>query len=729
MTEEEKKRHITERYLHLIDVCKSFVKKGDLQKINKAYEFALKAQLKEKNENGRLNIEHSIEVAIICVEKIGLGTTSVVCTLLHNLLEKDDAFAAEVEKKFGKTVSTIANGFRKLSGISTQKVSYQSENFRRLYLSLVDDIRVVLIKLAHRLHDMRVIQSHQKEKQKKILAEVNYIYIPIAHRLGLYSLKEELEEMMMRFEHKDIYEEISEKLQATRTKRNVFIHDFTEPIRKELIRQGFDVDIKGRPKSIHSIWNKMKKQNLQFEELYDLFAIRIISNSDKKNEKADCWRIYSIVTDLYEPNPKRLRDWISTPKASGYESLHTTVKATNEKWVEVQIRSKRMDELAEKGQAAHWRYKGFSNKKETEQWVNQVRDILENPNQIDFDEMSKSQLNAKSDKIFVFTPGGDLKKLERHSTVLDFAYEIHTDIGDKCSGASVNAKNVPIRHELKNGDKVQIITSNNQKPKYDWLNFVVTSKAKSKIKRAIFEEKFKEAEVGNEIIRRKFKNWKIPFNEESIDRLIKHYKFKSSIDLYYAIATEKIDLLKAKSLLTEESKTKGNGNHLPKKGVRPKQETLASPEADDTLIIDEKLKDVNYNLAKCCNPVWGDPVFGFITIGKGITIHRINCPNATRLLAKYGYRIIDVKWKAREDESCYQTYINVKGLDKMGIMGDVANAISNDLKVNMLSLNVNSKKEKFEGRIKVQVRDIDHLDQLLHRLTKIPGIESARRVK
>lgn len=531
--------------------------------------------------------------------------------------------------------------------------------------------------------------------------------------------------MMMQHEHPDIYKEISDKLQATRSKRNVFIQDFSEPIRRELIRQGFDCEIKGRPKSIHSIWNKMKKQNLQFEEVYDLFAIRIISNSKPKNEKADCWRIYSVVTDIYEPNPKRLRDWISTPKASGYESLHTTVRGQNKKWVEVQIRTNSMDEMAEKGQAAHWRYKGFVNKKETDAWLNQVRDILENPKQIDFEDVKSSKIK-KNDKIFVFTPEGDLKKISTGGTILDFAYEIHTDIGDKCSGARVNGKNVPIRYVLNNGDKVEIVTSKNQRPKYDWLNFVVTSKAKSKIKRAILEEKFKEADHGNEILRRKLRNWKLAFNEENIDRLIKHFKYKSSIDLYYAIATEKVDHQEIKKVLTSSKPEKSNHNGIHKTQTKSRNEAPTESEPD-TLTIDERLKGVNYNFAKCCNPVWGDPVFGFITVGKGVTIHRINCPNAAELLAKYDYRIIDVNWRSKDDESFYQTYIKIKGNDQVGILGDIANVISKDLKVNMLALNVDSGGEHFEGRIKVQVRDIEHLDQLLHRLVKIPGVQSAVR--
>ncbi|MDZ7740729.1 MAG: HD domain-containing protein [Bacteroidota bacterium] len=720
MIEETTKKRLNERYLRLIEISKPYMEKTDLRLVNKAFEIAVKHEFDKPEESKHKSIEHSIEVGIIAVEKIGLGSVSVICSLLHSVYEKGFISGDEINKKFNHNTLNILEGFVKLSGISTKKVTFQSEKFRKLYLSLVGDIRVVLIKLAHRLYDLRHLMEYSKEKQKTFVAEVKYIYIPIAHRLGLYTIKEELEELVMHHEHPAVYKEISEKLQATRTKRNVFIQDFSEPIRRELIRQGFDCEIKGRPKSLASIWNKMRKQNLPFEEVFDLFAIRIISNSKAKNEKSDCWKIYSIVTDIYEPNPKRLRDWISTPKASGYESLHTTVKGPNERWVEVQIRSKRMDEIAEKGQAAHWRYKGFGNKREVDTYINQVRDILQDPKQIDFEQVAPG-IKENNDKVYVFTPNGDLRELKNGSTVLDFAYEIHTDIGDHCTGARVNGRNVPIRYVLNNGDRVEIMTSKNQSPKMDWLGYVVSSKAINKIKRAMLEEKFQGAEAGNEILRRKFRTWKFDFNEENIDKIIRHYKFKSAIDLYYSIASEKIDLPKIKQILSngEVKKIREMVRQVPKeKPEAPKEESL---------IIDDRLKNVNYTLAKCCNPVWGDPVFGFVSIGKGITIHRLNCPNATELLSKYDYRVIDVNWRSSDDSAWYQTNIVVKGEDKIGIMGEIANLISKDLKVNMLALNVNTENQEFVGNIKVQVRDREHLKELLNKLNKIKGVISARR--
>ncbi len=729
MISEETKIQINSKYLELIDKCKPLMKRGDISLVNHAYEIAYNAEIENYANTGEFNLCHNIDVAKICVDQIGLGITSVICALLHHVVIFKYLTLEEIENRFGKSVAVIIEGYDKISELRTEKISLQSENFRKLFLTLINDIRVILIKLAHRLNDMRNIDSFSEGKQQKFSSEVSYLYIPIAHRLGLYNIKSELEELLMKYENPEIYDKISKKLQATKSKRNVFIQEFIDPIQRKLILQKLDCDIIGRPKSIHSIWNKMKKQNLEFEQVFDLFAIRIISNSKLKNEKLDCWRIYSIVTDIFQPNPKRLRDWITTPKASGYESLHTTVLGQNKKWVEIQIRTKRMDEIAEKGRAAHWIYKGLDKKKDNEEWLNQIRDILENPDQINFDIEAGRKKDSPNDKVYIFTPNGDLKKLEYGSTVLDFAYEIHTDVGSKCSGAKVNNKLVQIRHVLQNGDKVEIITSKNQKPKLDWLNFVTTNKAKSKIKRSLLEDKYKEADNGNQILRRKLKNWKIPFNDESIDKLIKHYKFKSSVDQYYSIAVEKLDLAEVKKLLVENA-----GNALPKKNEESK--TIAYEEIskqlekseEEFLEIDDKIENVSYNLAKCCNPISGDAVFGFITVGKGITIHRLNCPNAAQMLSKYKYRVIDVKWKDA-DQVHFQTIIKVTGVDEIGLLKQISKVISNDLKVNMISISADSKNGMFEGEIKVSVKDTKHLDELLFKLVKIKGVTKATRIE
>jgi len=690
-----------------------------------AYELALRGHGNSRAANGQMNICHSLQIARSSTDDIGLGTTSIISALLHDVVNKTDITIQEIRDEFGETVSTLIEEYTKLSNLDTQRIEVNSVKFRNLFMTIVDDIRVILLKLAHRLHDMRTIHDLPKEKQDLFVAETEHVYLPIAHRLGLYKVKNELEERLMQYLHPDIYSEITEKIKVTDVKRNLFINEFIEPISRELIAQGFDCDIKGRPKSIHSIWEKMKRQNVKFEEVYDLFAIRIVSNSKKKYEKTDCWKIYSIVTNIFTPNPKRLRDWISTPKASGYESLHTTVLGPNKKWVEVQIRSAKMDEVAEKGLAAHWRYKGFDTGKDAQNWLEQVRDILENPEQIKFDLQKDPGKTVKTQKIFVFTPDGDLKELPMGSTILDFAYEIHTRVGDHCSGARVNNRIVPIRYELNNGDKVEIITAKSQKPKLDWLQFVKTTKAKNKIKRSIKEQKFHEAREGNEILRRKLRNWKIQFSDETIDKLVKHYKLASALDLYSMIAFEKMDLNEIRQILLK----KDDDEKSKEQPVAPSTEEAKERDGDNFLLIDNSLDNVNDKLAKCCNPKPGDEIYGFVTIGKGISIHRKSCPNAKRMLDKYGYRNIDVQWKGPDSTAAIQATIKISGDDRIGILGEITAVISGDLRVNMQSIKVDSGNNKlFTGFIKLTVRDSKHLDELIHKLLKVKGISKAGRI-
>ncbi|MCD4771851.1 MAG: RelA/SpoT family protein [Bacteroidales bacterium] len=728
MISEEQKKRIDSKYLELITVCKPVIKTGDLKAINKAFEIAFTIENENEEIADELNICHAIDVATFAVSKIGLGTTSIICALLHHIIRKTDYPISEISKHFGDSVVKICIEYSKISELQTKQISLQSDKFRNLFLSFIDDIRVILIKMAHRLHDMHVIDTYSESKQKKICNELTFLFIPIAHRLGLYKIKTEMEDLLMKYYHPDIYNEISLKLDATKSKRKVFIEDFSKPIQRELIKVGFDCEIKGRPKSIHSIWTKMKKQNVELEEVYDHLAVRIIINTKKSKEKSDCWRVYSIVTDIYQPNPKRLRDWISTPKASGYESLHTTVKCQNNRWIEVQIRTTRMDELAEKGIAAHWDYKSFSSKNESNEYLNQIRDILENPSQIEFELDDSSKINKKSDKVFIFTPNGDLKQLPAGSTILDFAYEVHTKVGSTCRGAKVNNKAVPIRYVLNNGDKVEIITNKNQKPKLDWLSFVVTNRAKSKIKRSIEEEKHIDVDRGKGIIKRKLKNWKIEFSDDSIDKLIKYYKLKSSLNLYSGIAQEKFDLQEIRDILTDKiQKRKSTSEEKPVVAVQSKKQQ-SSDEDDDFLLIDNQLKDVSYNFAKCCNPILGDAVFGFVTVNNGITIHRNKCPNAKRLHEQYEYRIISVKWKDSVENPSFQAVLKIVGRDRLGILDEITKIISDDLKVNMISLRVESKKKKFEGIIKVQVNGSKHFDELIHKLSKINDIDRVSRI-
>jgi guanosine-3',5'-bis(diphosphate) 3'-pyrophosphohydrolase len=532
MISEAELQKITAKYDALLAVSQGLLKEEDRKLLENAFFFARELYGETKHMTGELMICHCLSIARIAVEEMGLGINSMVAALFHDALTTQAISNEDIRKKFGTAIADMVKSYARISELPTGKVSLQSDTFRKLFLAVVDDIRVILLKLAHRLRDMRMIEKLPADYQLRYIKEVNFLYSPIAHRLGLYRVKKELEDLSMKFTRPEVYQQIAQKIRETESKRNAFINEFISPIQRELIKQGLEFEIKGRPKSIPSIWDKMQKQDVEFEQVFDLFAIRIILYSLPENEKSDCWRAYSLVTNIYPPNPKRLRDWISSPKASGYESLHTTVKGPHDRWVEVQIRTARMDEVAEKGQAAHWKYKGFGSKEDTERWMLQVRDIIEHPEQISFDENEKAAKSQTANKVFVFTPTGDLKELDQGSTVLDFAFEVHTNVGYSCTGAKVNNKIVPLKQVLENGDKVEIITSKIQKPKMDWLNYVVTTKAKNKIKRALKEEQFLEAEKGNEILRRKFKNWKIAFNDENIDRLIKKFKLSSSIDLY-----------------------------------------------------------------------------------------------------------------------------------------------------------------------------------------------------
>ena len=728
MITEEDLRKISSKYEVLLSVSQSSMTAEELQLLENAFRYAGEIYGEKRHLTGEMLICHALSISRIAVEEMGLGVNSAVAAMFHDMMTLQLIDAETMKRQFGPVIAGLASSYARISGLPTDKVSLQSDTFRKLFLAVVDDIRVILLKLAHRLRDMRLIEKLPPDLQTRYLDEVDHLYSPIAHRLGLYRVKKELEDLSMKFRYPEIYQEIGQKIRETESKRNAYINEFISPIQRELFKQGISFDIKGRPKSIPSIWSKMKKQDVPFEQVFDLFAIRIIINTPQDQEKSDCWKVYSIVTNLYQPNPKRLRDWISSPKASGYESLHTTVKGQNDRWVEVQIRSARMDEIAEKGQAAHWRYKGFGSKEDTDRWLMQVRDIVEHPEQIAFDEIETTRKPDKHPKVFVFTPNGDLKELQAGSTVLDFAFDIHSNVGYSCTGARINNKIVPLKQVLQNGDKVEIITSKAQKPKMDWLNMVVTTKAKNKIKRALKEEEFLQAEKGNEILRRKFKNWKIPFIDENIDKLIRKYKLSSSVDLYCLIHEEKIDLLEIKRFLTGEPEKAEDTKQAPAREARPASEKLSAQDEEEILLIDINLKKVNFKLAKCCNPVPGDKVFGFVTISRGISIHRENCPNAGQLLERYGYRKIDVQWKGHEKGDASRITIQVTGTDRIGIMNEISQIISNDLKVNMLGVKIDVRKGIFNGIIKLMVHDGDALNDLIQRISKISGVNRVVKV-
>ena len=731
ITDRERKK-IINKYRELLKLSENFTKKKELELIRKAFDVALNAFDEKRSASGEPIIIDILEVAILLVDQIGLGTRSVVAALIYQTVIDGYFTLDKVEKEFDKSIRLIVDGLVKISDINTKTSASQAENFRQMLLTLTEDVRVILIKLAILLQEMRSLNYTPEDYQIKTSLETFSLYAPLAHQLGLHNIKSELENLAMKFTEKEIYKDIIKKLKNTTVKRQRFIKKFISPIEKELDEQGFDYEIKGRPKSVYSIWQKMKKQGVEFEEVYDLFAIRIVLNSKPSKEKSDCWRTYSVVTDFYQPNPKRLRDWISIPKSNGYESLHTTVVGPEGKWVEIQIRTHRMDEVAEKGYAAHWRYKGVKAEKGIDQWMQKVREAIETTSVGNSENIDDLKLNLYNKEVFVFTPSGDLKKLPAGSTVLDFAYDIHSDVGNQCVGAKINHKNVTIKQQLQNGDQLEIITSKNQKPKTDWLNFVVTSKAKTKIKSTLREERFKEAEVGKELLKRRLKNWKVKFDDQLIDGILKHFKIKVPVDLYYALATEKIDITEIKEFLTESKKDEKD---QVKENI-VKSETPEAPEKEkgsaysgDYLIIDNKLKNVDYKLAKCCNPISGDSIFGFVTVSEGIKIHRTSCPNARQLIERYNYRIIKAQWTKSASQQSFQTTIKVAGIDEIGMLSKISDIISKDLKVSMRSITMDSVDGMFEGKIKLSVDGTKHLDMLMARLKKEKSILKVLRVE
>jgi GTP pyrophosphokinase len=602
-----------------------------------------------------------------------------------------------------------------------------------MLLTLSDDVRVILIKLADRLNNMRTLDSMPRHKQLKIASETMYLYAPLAHRLGLYSIKSELEDLYLKYTDTSSYEDIVQKINESKSYRNKFIKNFIQPIEEELMRQGLNFAIKGRPKSVFSIFNKMKKQGIPFEEVYDLFAVRIILGSDVENEKADCWQVYSIVTDFYRPNPDRLRDWISIPRSNGYESLHTTVMSNTGQWVEVQIRANRMDDIAERGYAAHWKYKdkeGSKSPKGLDDWITQVRGLLESNDGNAIEFMDDFRGNLFHEEVFVFTPKGELKVLPSGSTALDFAFEIHTQVGAKCIGAKVNQRLVPISHKLKNGDQVEILTSNKQKPTEDWLSIVVTSRAKAKIKDAIREEKKSSILDGKEIVQRKLKQMKMEFNSENIEKLRAFFELKTANEFYYRVGKGTIDPTTIKSFkeFRETQKLKNKVIHEKVKdesSFTKEIKSLKGPDHDQLLIGDD-MDIVDYVLAKCCNPILGDDVFGFVTVNEGIKIHRTSCPNALELLSSHGNRVIKARWTSQK-EIAFLAGLRFVGTDRVGLINDLTKVISNELKVNMRSITVDSDDGIFEGTIKLYVNNTSHLDKLISNLAKVEGILKVAR--
>lgn len=721
---EQEKKDILNKYKSLLRACADKTDKADKKEIRKAFDLAVEAHKTQRRKSGEPYIYHPIAVAHIAAKEIGLGTTSIICALLHDVVEDTDYSLKDIEKLFGKKVSKIIDGLTKIQDVFDKNVSMQAENFRKMLLTLSDDVRVILIKLADRLHNMRTLDAMKKPKQLKIASETLYLYAPLAHRLGLYAIKTELEDLGLKFTKPEVYKAIAEGLQATKEERNKYITKFCKPIRTKLKENELYCSIKGRPKSIFSIRHKMVNKGVNFDNVFDKFAIRIIVESSLEDEKSDCWKIYSIVTDFYKPNPDRLRDWVSTPKANGYESLHTTVMGDDGKWVEVQIRSKRMDDIAEKGYAAHWKYKQEGSKENLlDEWINNIRELLENPESNALDFIDDFKLNLYAGEIYVFTPNGELKTLPKKATALDFAFSIHTDVGLKCMGVKVNGKLVSLSHQLGSGDQVEVITSKKQRPRKDWLRFVITSRAKSKIKAALKEDKKRISGVGKEIAERKLKHLKLKFNKNTETELIKYFDAGTSLELYFRFGTGAISNTEIK----EYVKVKNSGWYqtIKNKIYNPKAKKSALKVAK-VIVFNDDDEVLDYEMAKCCNPIAGDVIFGFLTVVDGIKIHRSDCPNAIQLRANYAYRILKAKW-VNKNEIDFIATINIKGIDKVGLMNNVTQIISNQMNVNIKSINISSSDGIFEGIITLKVHNVTFLKELTDKLGKVEAISSITR--
>ena len=704
--------------------------------LRQAFEMALEAHKDMRRKSGEPYILHPLAVARIVVEEIGLGVTSATCALLHDTVEDTEISLEDVEREFNKPIAKIIDGLTKISNVVDIKgdTTLQAENFRKILLTLVDDPRVILIKLADRLHNMRTLESMNREKQLKISSETTYIYAPLAHRLGLYEIKSEMEDLAMKYTQPDTYVEIARSLKETKRDRTRYINEFIKPIKEVLDSNGLDFEIYGRPKAIHSIWNKMRSKQVSFDEVYDLFAIRIILKSPLEREKEDCWKAYSIVTDIYHPSTERLRDWISVPKGNGYEALHTTVMGPGGRWVEVQIRSDRMNEIAEKGLAAHWKYKEgaiSSQESKLDSFLEHLREILNNPDTDTIDFIQDFKLDLFTEEIYIYTPKGDMRVLPLGATALDFAFDIHTELGMKCIGAKVNYKLVPLSHVIHSGDQVEVITSSKQKPSEDWLEFLVTAKAKSKVKSYFKEVRRKVAENGKEILRKKLEDMGTHLSHINLNEICSYYKKNTPPELYYSVAVGAIDLkeldsftLHGEKLLNPISEARHDAKNL----LNDDETRKTLPAKGEVVIFGDSSDKILYKLANCCQPIPGDNVFGFVSAGEGLTIHRTDCPNAAKLLANYGHRIIKTKW-AKNKEISFLTGVRLVGLDDVGVIQKITNIISGDLKINMRSLSIDSKDGIFEGTIMVYVHDREELNKLCNSLVALEGIQKVERLE
>lgn len=702
----------------------------DEKKIRGHLADSVKQNLIKRDVFGLNPVLFGFQTAMIVVDEIGLKRDAVLAILLHPSVSNGYVSIDEVREQFGDSVARILHGLERIADLYAKNPVIESENFRNLLLSFAEDMRVILIMIADRVNLMRQIRDTENTEAKmRVSEEAAYLYAPLAHKLGLYKLKSELEDLSLKYLEHDAYYMIKDKLNATKQARDAYISRFIEPIQKRLMDAGLRFHMKGRTKSIHSIWQKMKKQKCAFEGIYDLFAIRIILDSPQDKEKMQCWQAYSIVTDMYQPNPKRLRDWLSVPKSNGYESLHITVLGPEQKWVEVQIRTERMDEIAERGVAAHWRYKGIKGESGLDEWLTNIRNILETSD--DLQVMDQFKMDLYEDEVFVFTPKGDLFKFPKGATVLDFAYHIHSKIGSSCTGAKINNKIVTLREELHSGDQVEILTSSTQKPKQAWLNIVKTSRAKAKVRLALKETQVKEGQYAKEVIERKFKNRKIEFDESTMARLIKKMGFKEVSDFYRQIADGELDTNEVIDKYVElQSKEKSGAGDQPARSAEEFNFNAANEMSvpnDDVLVIDRNLKGIDYQLARCCQPIYGDDVFGFVTVNGGIKIHRTDCPNAAELRKRFGYRIVKARWSGK-GSSKYSITLRVIGNDDIGIVNNLTSIISKDERLTLRSISIDSNDGLFRGNLVVMLEDTSRLESLIKRLRTVKGMKQVERI-
>ncbi len=713
---------------NLEQIRQSFSKIGnetDTENINKAIDYVKLKQTDNKSIKNEL--ETALEVGKICIDEINLSNQCLVASVLYFALDQNNIDLQDIEDNFDVRTVNILTGLVKIPDIQSDKLNMQAENFIKLLLTINPDINSILVKLAIILNKLRKAEKKDTSSQQNIASIVSKLYAPIAHRLGLYAIKTEMEDLSMKYLHTAEYQDISRKLEQTKDNREAYIKSFIKPLKKELSKQKIKCEIKGRPKAISSIWRKIKTQGVDFEEVYDKFAIRVIIDSKGKNEKTDCWRVYSIITDWYTPNPKRLRDWISSPKLSGYESLHTTVIGPEQKWVEVQIRTERMDEIAERGHAAHWKYK---EKKEdsSSDWLSEIRKSLE---QSDNNEKDEEQVKNKAvlytDEIFLFTPKGDLKKSKAGYTVLDFAFAIHSDIGEKCTGAIINNKIVPIKHELKNGDNIKILTSKGQKPRYEWLEIVKSGRAKAKIRKALKLNSYKDSELGKDIIKYKLSQLKIEFSDATIAKLCKYFDYKSYIDLYQAVGMGKLEINKIKKAFVEPEKTVENTNIETEQPIS--QEVQQPIPSKDLLVIENNLQTIDYQMSKCCNPIPGDRIFGFITVSKGVKIHKVSCSNAKDMTKRYPYRVIKAVWKDNIEVDNFFAKLKIVGYDNLGVSSEITQIIANDFKIDIRSINIQvAKNNMFNAFIQIRINNKKQLYDLISRLQRIRDVTEVMRV-